>query len=101
MRWSRQASEQARQVPFSLLLDGLWVLYLDWCTHRLHSSSFLGLPYRILNINHRKGTTTEPMGRAKRLGVEGLLGLWVFRALRWAGGSAVPNQPCSFGERRF
>ena len=23
-------------------------------THRLHSSSFLGLPYRILNINHKK-----------------------------------------------
>ena len=23
-------------------------------THRLHSSSFLGLPYRIRNINHKK-----------------------------------------------
>ena len=23
-------------------------------THRLQSSSFLGLPYRILNINHKK-----------------------------------------------
>ena len=23
-------------------------------THRLHSSSFLGLPYRILNANHKK-----------------------------------------------
>ena len=22
-------------------------------THRLHSSSFLGLPYRILNTNHK------------------------------------------------
>ena len=24
-------------------------------THRLHSSSFLGLPYRILNMSHKKG----------------------------------------------
>ena len=24
------------------------------CTHRLLSSSFLGLPYRILNMNHKK-----------------------------------------------
>ena len=24
--------------------------------------SLLGLPYRILNINHKKGTTMEPMG---------------------------------------
>ena len=31
-------------------------------THRLHSSSFLGLPYRILNVNHKKRTTMEPMG---------------------------------------
>ena len=45
--------------------------------HRLQSSSFLGLPYRILNkvvlfgiipyrildINHNKGTTLEPMGK--------------------------------------
>ena len=23
-------------------------------THRLHSSSFLGAPYRILNMNHKK-----------------------------------------------
>ena len=26
-------------------------------THRLLSSSFLGLPYRILNMNHKKGST--------------------------------------------
>ena len=32
------------------------------CTHRLHSSSFLGLPYRILNMNPQKGTTLEPLG---------------------------------------
>ena len=25
-----------------------------WATHRLHSSCFLGLPYRILNSNHKK-----------------------------------------------
>ena len=31
-------------------------------TRRLHSSSFLGLPYRILNTSHKKGTTMEPMG---------------------------------------
>ena len=33
-------------------------------THRLHSSSFLGLPYRILHMNPKKGTTMEPMGKA-------------------------------------
>ena len=32
-------------------------------TQRLHSSSFLGLLYRILNMNPPKGTTMEPMGR--------------------------------------
>ena len=26
----------------------------DCVTHSLHSSSFLGLPYRILDINHKK-----------------------------------------------
>ena len=26
-------------------------------SHRLLSSSFLGLPYRFLNMNHKKGTT--------------------------------------------
>ena len=31
--------------------------------HRPLSSSFLGLPFRILNMNHKKGTTLEPMGR--------------------------------------
>ena len=31
---------------------------------RLHSSSVLGLPYRVLSINQKKGTTMEPMGRA-------------------------------------
>ena len=34
----------------SLLLAGLDLLL----THRLLSSSFLGLPYRILNMNHQK-----------------------------------------------
>ena len=38
--------------------------------HRLHSSSFLGLPYRILNISHKK----EP-----------LWSLWVVRYLVRAG----------------
>ena len=32
-------------------------------THRLLSSSFLGLPYRILKMSQQKGTTKEPMGR--------------------------------------
>ena len=36
-------------------------------THRLLSSSFLGLPYRILNMNHKK---------------ELLRSLWVFRIVR-------------------
>ena len=36
-------------------------------THRLQSSSFLGLPWRILNMNHKlKGTTLEPMGSFPR-----------------------------------
>ena len=34
-------------------------------TQRLHSSSFLGLPYRILDISYKKGTTVEPMGISK------------------------------------
>ena len=35
-------------------------------THSLHSSSFLGLPYRILNTNHRKEllwSLWQPMGK--------------------------------------
>ena len=35
----------------SLLLGGSWVVI---STHRLLSSSFLGLPFRILNVNHKK-----------------------------------------------
>ena len=31
--------------------------------HRLHSSSVLGLPYRILIMNPPKGTTMESMGK--------------------------------------
>ena len=31
-------------------------------THGLESSSVLGLPYRILNINHKKKVLLEPMG---------------------------------------
>ena len=31
-------------------------------THRLHSSSLLGFPHRILNKKPPKGTTMEPMG---------------------------------------
>ena len=38
------------------------------CTHRLHSSSFSGLPYRVLDINHKKELRTmEPMGSHKSL----------------------------------
>ena len=41
-------------------------------THRLHSSSFLGLPYTVLNMNPQNGTTMEPMGTEKfRIGKEG------------------------------
>ena len=35
--------------------SGLSWLRLEGSTHRLHSSSFLGLPYRILNIDPYKG----------------------------------------------
>ena len=34
-------------------------------THRLKSSSFLGLPYRIQNMNP-EGTTMESMGKLNR-----------------------------------
>ena len=34
------------------------------CTHRPPSSSFLGLPSRILNMNHKKELLRGPMGRA-------------------------------------
>ena len=40
-------------------------------THRPQSSSFLGLPYRILFMNPQEGTTLGPMGmlhRKDRLG---------------------------------
>ena len=39
-----------------------------WLTHRLHSSSFLGIPYRIPNINPKK---------------ELLWSLWVARHSEW------------------
>ena len=53
-------------------------------TYSLHCSSFLGLPYRILNIylvKPKKGTTMETTGRVWGLGCEGsagskILGLW-------------------------
>ena len=32
-------------------------------THRLQSSSFLGLPYRILNMKPKKELLWEPLGR--------------------------------------
>ena len=34
----------------------------DYHPYRPHGSSFLGLPYRILNMNPQQGTTMEPMG---------------------------------------
>ena len=37
-------------------------------THRLPSSSFLGLIFRILEGNPPKGTTTEPMGKPSNIG---------------------------------
>ena len=33
--------------------------------HRLHFGSFLGLPYKILNMNPKKGTTMESLGTCK------------------------------------
>ena len=44
----------------------------DWLlgcliTQKPHSSSFLGVPYRILNMNPKKGTTMGPLGRASKL----------------------------------
>ena len=46
----------------------------DTHPYRLHSSSLLGLPRSNLNIDHEKGSTTEPMGRVrfKDLRVHGL-----------------------------
>ena len=37
-------------------------------THRLLSSSFLGLPYRILNMNHKKELLRTPVRKVKGLG---------------------------------
>ena len=45
------------QITRTLTLDHA----LKLSTHRLHSSSFLGLPDRISNMDHKKGTTMEPM----------------------------------------
>ena len=36
---------------------------------------FLGIPYRILNMNLQNGTTLGPMGRPKR-GVGLIMGVW-------------------------
>ena len=38
-------------------------------THRLHSSSFLGLLYRILKYEPQKGTTMEPLSKGLSLGL--------------------------------
>ena len=42
--------------------SGVQNMRLPRFTHRPQSSSFLGLPYRILNMNPEKGTTLGPMG---------------------------------------
>ena len=39
----------------------------DEVTHRLLSSSFLGLPYRILNINHTKELLRSLLGSKDRV----------------------------------
>ena len=46
-----------------------WRLVCEWksCTHRPLSSSLLGLPYRVLSMNHKK---------------ELLRGLWVISSVR-------------------
>ena len=52
-----------------------------WFTYSPHCGSFLGLPFRILNIellNQKKGTTMETIGRFQ--GVQGFRGLG-FRGL--------------------
>ena len=48
---------------------GFRLLWFSGVTHRLLSSSFLGLPDRILNINHKKELIKkEPMGRVRLSG---------------------------------
>ena len=43
------------------------IIYKGVITHRLLSNSLLGLPYRVLNINHKKelliGAYDRPMGK--------------------------------------
>ena len=57
-------------------------------THRLQCTSLLGLPSRILNISHNKGTTMEPLGTStsKVRGLEK-------PSLRGGGGGAIGTQP--------
>ena len=45
----------------------------DNITHRPLRSSLLGVPFRILNMNHKKGLLRGPMGnlRFRVLGLEG------------------------------
>ena len=43
------------------------VLHPNGLTDRLHGSSFLGLPSRILHMSHKKEPTMEPMGRGTML----------------------------------
>ena len=48
------------------------ILFVTRLTHSLHCSSFLGLPFRILNIDlvkPKKGTTMETIGMLWGLGV--------------------------------
>ena len=73
-------------------------------THGLHSTSFLGFPYRILNINHKKELLRGPWvgfsvaqafglagGRGQAFGIFGARGIFGFRVYAKCLGV------CSFG----
>ena len=60
----RRRDFSAQELSAHGLGCGLFQAQLHSSTHRPQGSSFLGLPYRILNMNPKsqKGTTLGPMG---------------------------------------
>ena len=64
--WSGELVQQSRAFAFSVFEKKLSVFSTSGvclgASHRPLSSSFLGLPHRILNINHKKELLMGPMG---------------------------------------
>ena len=95
--------------PLSRQLHDEQGYFLSWAAsalvrvygHRLHYSSFWGLPYRILTIkliSHKKRTTMEPNGPGV-LGALGVLRLRTIRAAWSATNTSPPRKPGPFSPK--